>query len=150
MSHANHLKVMVDYCLKDPEIIEKLETLGALDVKTTIECGYFPHTKDDVLVWEGTQEKDRILLTGDFKTIDEHRYKPCHHGGIIIIHHPRPSPDIVFAYVKAFLQSGERKYAKKHVTHITKNAVKIVTHEKEPVIVEFNEDKNLRKIVKGI
>ena len=150
MPKANHIKLMVDYDLKDPQILKKLEELKALDVKTTIECGYPQHTKDPVLIWEGTVEKERILLTANFGDIGENRYTPCKHGGIIIIDHPRPSPDIVYAFVKAFLQSGQRKFAKKHVTHLKRDSIKIVTHEKKPVIVNFDEKPNLRKIVKGI
>jgi hypothetical protein len=150
MPKANHLKLMVDYDLKDPEILEKLEGLGALDVKTTIQCGYFQHTTDPVLIWEGTTKENRILLTANYGDIGENRYAPCKHGGIIIIDHPRPSPDIVFAYVKALLQCGKRKFVKNHVTHLKRDGIKIVTHEKEPVTILFDEKPNLRKIVKGI
>ena len=150
MPQANHIKLMVDYNLIDPEIIEKLESLGALDVKTIIDCGYQQDTKDDILIWQGTLEQNRILLTADFRTINEKKYTPCNHGGIIIIEDPRPSPEKVFAFVKAFLQCGQRKYAKKHVTHLKRDSIKIVTHEKKPVIVDFDKKPNLRKIVSGI
>lgn len=141
---------MVDYDLKDPEILKRLEELKALDVKTTIQCGYPQYTKDPVLIWEGTIEQNRILLTANYGDIGESRYAPCKHGGIIIIDHPRPSADIVYAFVKAFLQCGERRFAKKHVTHLKKDSIKIVTHKENPVIVNFDEKPKLRKIVSGI
>jgi hypothetical protein len=141
---------MVDYDLKDAEILARLEELKALDVKTTVECGYPQHTKDSILVWQGTKDENRILLTANFKDIGESRYTPCKHGGIIIIDHPRPSPDIVFAYMKALLQCGQRKYVKNHVTHLKRDGIKIVTHAKEPVTINYDEEPKLRKIVKGI
>lgn len=150
MPKANHLKLMVDYDLKDARILERLGELGALDVKTTIDCGYPQHATDSELIWQGTVNESRILLTANFRDIGENRYTPCKHGGIIIIDHPRPSPDIVFAYVKALLQSGKRAYAKNHVTHLHKTKITIVTHDKDPVTINFNEEPRLRKIVAGI
>lgn len=149
MPRANHIKLMVDYNLIDPEIIEGLEKLGALDVKTTVDCGFAQNAKDPELI-QGTTEKDRILLTADVNTIDERKYKPCTHGGIMFIDEKRLFPNEVVALVKAFVMCGQRGIAKKHVTHLTKNGAKIITHDKEPVIIDFNENPNLRKIVKGI
>jgi len=60
---GNHLKLMVDYNLKDPEIVSKLNAIGALDVKTTIELGYAQDAKDPHLIWNATVKEDRILLT---------------------------------------------------------------------------------------
>ena len=150
MSQANHLKLMVDYCLKYPDIIAKLETLGPLDIKTTIDCGYSQQTDDDELIWKGTLAHDRILLTRDYGTIRETTYTPCEHGGVIVIHHPRPNADVVHAFMKTLLQCGSRKYAKSHFTHLRKDGIKIVTHDKDPVIIPFDGKPNLKKIVKGI
>jgi len=141
---------MVDYNLKDPDIIQKLNSLGALDVKTTIELGYAQNAKDRELIWGATLKEDRILLTRDYRTIDERKFTPCKHGGVVILHHQRPSADVVQKMVNALLKSGERKHAKGHVTHIKRDGIKIITHDPEPVIVSFDEKPNLRKIVKGI
>lgn len=127
MTHANHLKLMVDYNLKDPYILKALSSFGALDVKTTIECGYSQHTDDDVLV-KGTSEKRRLLLTKDKETIDEIEFPPCTHGGIIIIKDKRPLPENVIAWMKAFIQSGKRSLAKHHVTHLWPDRAVIHTH----------------------
>lgn len=141
---------MVDYCLIDPEILTKLESLGALDVKTIIDCGYPSYTEDAKLVWDGTVKENRVLLTGNYKDINERIYPPCLHGGIILINHPRPTPDIVYAYVKTLLQCGKRKFAKNHVTHLTREAITIVTHDKDSIRVNINEKPSLRKIVSAI
>lgn len=139
---------MVDYNLIDPEIIRGLENFGALDVKTILECGFNQNAKDKELI-KGTSDLDRILLTGDFRSIDENKYKPCEHGGIMIIKEKRPFPSDVIALVKAFLQCGQRRFAKHHVTYLKKDSLKIITHEKDAVIIDFNEHKRLRKIIKG-
>ena len=144
---SNDLKLMVDYCLKDPEIIKELEQFKSLDIKTTIECGYRQNATDKTLIWTGTIAQDRILLTRDFQTIDEHKFTPCRHGGVIIIHHRRPDANVVRSYMKAFLQSGIRKYAKNHVSHLKRDGARIVTH-KEPQVCNYNENPNLRKITK--
>lgn len=133
MTHANHIKLMVDYNLIDPLILECLDRLGALDVKTTIDCGFDPWTKDHVLV-EATGEKRRLLLTKDKESIDEVRYPPCKHGGIIIIDHPRPTPDMVCDWMKAFVQSGQRSYAKNHITYLGRDGFTIYTHQQEPIV----------------
>jgi hypothetical protein len=147
---ANHIKLMVDYCLKEPDILEKLETLSSLDIKTTIDLGYNPDAKDPELIWQGTIEHDRILLTCDYNTIKESKYAPCKHGGIMMIHHKQPTAEIVHAFLKTFLQSGKRKFAKHHFTHLRKDGIRITTHDKDPVIMTFDEYPNLRKIVAGI
>jgi hypothetical protein len=136
VTHANHLKLMVDYNLKDPRIIAELDKLGALDVKTTIDCGYRQNTGDDVLVNTGTVEHKRLLLTKDKESIDEEEYPPCTHGGIIIIKHRRPRPEEVVARVTAFIRSGKRALAKGHVTHLRADGATIYTH-KDPVEVRF-------------
>lgn len=127
MTRANHLKLMVDYNLKDPLILQELDKLGALDVKTTIECGYEQWTHDDILV-KGASEQRRLLLTKDKETIDEIEFPPCTHGGIIIIKDKRPMPENVVAWVKAFVQSGKRALAKHHVTHLLPDRAVIYTH----------------------
>jgi hypothetical protein len=118
---------MVDYNLKDPRILTALSSFGALDVKTTIECGFEQGTHDDVLI-KGTSEKRRLLLTKDKETIDEIEFPPCTHGGIIIIKDKRPMPENVIAWMKAFIQSGKRELAKHHVTHLWPDRAVIHTH----------------------
>jgi hypothetical protein len=127
---------MIDYNLVDPDIISALESLGAVKAKTIIQCGYQENTDDDVLINEGTVEYRRILLTGDKKTITKKKYKPCKHGGVIVIKHPRPDAEKVFAWMKAFIQSGKRAFAVNHFTHLRPDGATIYTH-KEPVEVRF-------------
>lgn len=127
---------MVDYNLKDKAILACLKRLNALDVKTTIECGYDQGTDDPILV-KGTAEKKRLLLTKDRSTIDEFVYPPCSHGGIIIIDHKRPTPDMVCDWMKAFIQSGQRAYAKHHVTYLNGDGFTIKTHSPQPIVGAF-------------
>ena len=141
---------MVDYDLVDVETLAKLNTLGALDIKTTIELGYTSRTKDPQLIWEGTIKEKRILLTADYRTIKASKFIPCKHGGIIVIQHPRPTPELVHAYMKVLLQSGQRKFVKKHFTRINRERLNILTHKAEPVIVEFDGKPNLRKIIQRV
>jgi hypothetical protein len=136
MIHASHVKLMVDYNLKDPLVLECLSKLKALSVKTTIDCGFEQGTKDPVLV-EATREIERLLLTRDKNSIDERLYPPCTHGGIIIIEHPRPTAEMVCAWMKSFVQSGKRAYAKGHVTYLNGDGYKIHTHQSQPITGRF-------------
>ncbi len=135
-THTKHLKVMVDYDLVDADILTALKKIGAVNVKTTIECGYSQGASDKVLV-AGTQAKRRILLTANYNDINERLYEPCFHGGIILINHSRPTSDIVYKRMKAFSESGMRSQAKGHVTYL--NADKAIVHKlnKERIEVVF-------------
>jgi hypothetical protein len=148
VTKTNHIKIMVDYDLIDPEIIKALETFSVLDVKTILQCGHKQHTPDKTLV-DDTDRLDRILLTAD-AGISEKRYKPCEHGGIILIDDPRPTPQKVRAFMKTILQCGERQLCKRHVTRLSKRRIKIFTHDKKPRVVKIHEDERLRRIVQGL
>jgi len=137
VTQTNHLRLMVDYNLVDPDILACLDKLTALKVKTIIECGYSQDTKDEVLVNKGTVEQKRLLLTGDKKTITKRKFKPCEHGGVIVIKDPRPTADKVCAWMKAFVQSGQRALAIGHFTHLRADGATIYTHLKDPVKVKF-------------
>lgn len=137
MTQTNHLKLMVDYNLVDPDILAALEKLNAVKVKTIIECGYHQDTADEVLVNKGTVRQKRILLTGDMRTITRQKYKPCEHGGVIVIKDPRPTAEKIFASMKAFIQSGKRALAINHFTLLRLDGATIFTHHKEPVEVRF-------------
>jgi hypothetical protein len=134
---TTHLKLMIDYNLVDPEILAALEKLNALKVKTILDCGFSQHTGDDTLVNKGTVEHERVLLTRDKRTITKKKYKPCKHGGVIVIKHPRPTADMVFAWMKAFVQSGKRALAKNHFTYLRADGATIYTLSREPVEVRF-------------
>jgi hypothetical protein len=127
---------MVDYDLVDPEILDALRRIKSVSVKTTIECGFDPWTKDGTLV-DATSTKRRLLLTANYRDINERRYKPCLHGGILLIHHPKPSWETVYERMKAFSESGGRSQAKGHVTYL--KAEKAIVHKlfKEVVEVPF-------------
>jgi hypothetical protein len=133
----NHLNLMIDYNLLDPEILAALGRIRALKIKTIIECGFRQDTKDEVLVNRGTVDQKRILLTGDKKTITKKKYKPCNHGGVIVLKHPRPDAANVFASMKAFIQSGQRALAINHFTYLRTNGATIHTLSKDPVELRF-------------
>ena len=122
-----HIKLMIDYNLGSP-VAKALNELGAVKAKTIIEYGFKQHTEDPDLV-AVTDEYGCILLTKDKKTINEHRYPPCKHGGIIIIKEKQPSVQKVFECVKAFCQSGQRELALHHVTHLWDDRAIIHTHK---------------------
>lgn len=133
----NHLNLMIDYNLLDPTILAALRKIGALKIKTIIECGFRQDAKDEVLVNEGTVNLKRVLLTGDKKTITKKKYRPCHHGGVIVLKHPRPDAENVFAAMKAFIQSGQRSLAVNHFTYLRTDGATIHTLNKEPVTLKF-------------
>lgn len=129
-----NLKVMVDEDLFDKEMIAALHQLGsAVDVKKITECNFPSGAKDKALV-AATKGKRRILLTANYKDINERRYPPCKHGGIILIDHPNPSPEVVRSRLKAFCQSGKRSHAKGHVTYL--KADKFTIHKEHNAKIE--------------
>jgi hypothetical protein len=128
-----NLRVMVDEDLFGKEIISALNQLGsAVDVKTIVECNFPTGTKDKILV-AATERKRRILLTANYVDINEHKYPPCEHGGIILIDHPNPSAEVVRSRLKAFCQSGKRSQAKGHVTYLKSDKFTIYKEHKEKV-----------------
>ena len=133
MTQTN-LRVMADEDLLDKRTIAALQKVGsAVDVKTIFECGLRSGTKDKIIV-AATKSKRRILLTANYKDIHERKYKPCEHGGIILIDHPNPSPEVVRDRLKAFCQSGKRSQAKGHVTYL--RADKFIIHKEHNAKVE--------------
>lgn len=138
MTHANHLKVMIDEDFIDPRTIECLKKLSSLKVKTIFECGFQMGEKDAVLI--SSTEDFGVLLTGDKNTIDERKYPPCSHGGIIIVKHKRPSADEICKRMKAFCLSGHRALAKNHVTHLyATHAVIYRCNKKKPITTRFKK-----------
>jgi hypothetical protein len=116
---------MVDEDLIDDAILKALKKIGAaVDAKSLLECN-FPQGTDDKDLVAATKPKRRILLTRNFRNINEHVYPPCGHGGIILIKHPNPTPQVVVSRVKAFCRSGKRSEAKGHVTHLNEDSFKI-------------------------
>jgi hypothetical protein len=128
---------MIDEDLQDQRVIALLSKLKALKVKTTFECGFAQGTEDKTLV-RATGENG-LLLTADKNTIDERKYKPCCHGGIIIVKHKRPTPDELYRRLKAFCQSGKRSLAKNHVTHLYGDRAVIHTHHQDPITVTYKK-----------
>jgi hypothetical protein len=139
---------MVDEDLFGKEIIAALHQLGsAVDVKTIVECDFPTGTKDKALV-AATQRKRRILLTANYNDINERKYPPCEHGGIILIYHPNPSAEVVSSRLKAFCQSGKRSQAKGHVTYLSEDKFKIYKLHEEIIEEKYDEKTGRRKITK--
>jgi hypothetical protein len=124
---------MVDEDLLDQDILEALQQIGSIDVKTIFDCKLPSGTKDHVLV-AATDRQRRLLLTGNYRDIHERKYEPCGHGGIILIKHPRPTAKLVSSRVRAFCKSGKRSLAKRHVTYL--RADKFTIHKLHKEIVE--------------
>jgi len=123
---------MVDEDILGPRVLDALRRIGSVDAKTTFECGLGSGTKDGPLV-AATADKRRLLLTANFRDINERVYEPCGHGGIIIIKHPRPSAEEIYARMKAFCESGKRSEAKGHVTYLRADKFTIHKLHKETV-----------------
>lgn len=135
-TRMNHLKLMVDYDLVDPNILAALSRISSVNAKTTIECGFRQDASDKVLV-AATETEKRILLTANYNDINEREYPPCFHGGIILINHPRPNADVVHDRVKAFSQSGSKSQARGHVTYLNRDKAIIHKLHQEKIEVKF-------------
>jgi hypothetical protein len=143
-----NLKLMVDEDLLDKRTVAALHEVGAaVDVKTMLECNYPLGTKDYILV-AATVEKRRILLTANYNDINENKYPPCGHGGIILIDHPRPSPDEVISRLKSFCRSGKRSQAKGHVTYLRADGFTIHKLHREKVEGRYDEKRTAHRAAK--
>jgi len=123
---------MVDEDLLDAKIIQALEKLSGVDVKTLLNCGFSQGAKDHTLV-AATARQKRVLLTANFRDIHERKYPPCQHGGIILIRHPRPDAKVVTARLKAFCRSSQKSLAQGHVTYLKDNGFTIHKLHREVV-----------------
>jgi len=123
----HHLKLIVDYNL-NPAAIEGLNGIGSVKAKRTTDYGFSEGADDKDLVYN---EKGCVLLTGDFRTIDEAKYPPCNHEGIIILREQRASPEKIVACVKAFARSGYRKETSHNVVHLWEKKAVIHKHDKQ-------------------
>lgn len=122
----HHLKLLVDYCVQAKLAAQKLNTLPKASAITTIDAGLRGHSADDDIVALGRLE-DRIIVTGDFRTMNEHFYPPCTHGGILLIRE-EPTADKVYKLVRSFMLSGQRMKAAHCVTHLWSDRCRINTH----------------------
>lgn len=126
MAYTKYLKIIVDEDLLDPDIIDALKGIGVLHVKTLLECDLSCGTKDGPLVARA-KAKERLLLTANYVDINERRFPPCTHGGIISIDHKQPTAKIVRERIKAFCASGKKSSAKGHVTYLKEG--KFIIHK---------------------
>jgi hypothetical protein len=118
---------MVDYCL-NPAAIEGLNDIGSVKAKRTTDYGFPQGADDKDLVYN---KKRCVLLTGDFRSIDEEKYPPCQHEGIIILKEQRASPEKIVACVKAFSRSGYRKETSHNVVYLWEDKAIIHKHNKQ-------------------
>jgi predicted nuclease of predicted toxin-antitoxin system len=133
---SRRLRLMVDYNLGQP-VADALNNIGrSVKAQTITQYGFRQDAKDEDLI-QATNGLKCILVTRDKNSINEILYKPCTHGGIIIIKHKRPSVDDVRGHIKAFCQSGSRSLAIHGVTHLYKDHAVVHTHDEEPRIVQL-------------
>lgn len=130
----NHIKLMVDWNFGQ-SYVDALNRIGTVKARLITDCGFTMRAKDCDLVC-ATLDQDCILLTRDKNSINEKTYRPCTHGGIIIIEKARPFVEEVSAWVGAFCRSGRRALAAHAVTHLSKDGAVIYTHG-ERVEVSF-------------
>lgn len=126
MAYTKYLKIMVDEDLLDPDIVGALKGVGVLHVKTLFECELRQGAKDTALV-DKARAKRRLLLTANYVDINERKFPPCTHGGIILIDHKQPTAKIVRDRIKAFCASRQKSSAKGHVTYLKEG--KFVIHK---------------------
>ena len=123
----HHLKLMVDYNL-NPAAIDGLNQIGSVKAKRTTDYGFPQGATDNDLIYN---DKRCVLLTGDFRSIDEETYPPCKHEGIIILKERRASPEKIVACVKAFSRSGYRKETSHNVIYLWEKKAIIHKHDKQ-------------------
>ena len=129
----SHIKLMIDHNFGKP-VADQLNTIGPIKAATTLEYG-FPQNADDEDIIASTEEHNCLLLTHDFNSINETKYPPCTHGGIIIFKHKQWFPETVREAVNALCLSGRRKEAEHSVTYLFSDRA-IMHRHSEPFYLE--------------
>lgn len=123
----SRFKLMVDNDFGKP-VADAVNGLGSnVTAKTTVEHGHPSDEDDDVLVAYGAQH-NCVLLTHDKNTINERKFPPCKHAGIIIVKEKHWFPESIVAGIKALRQSGRGGLVSHHVTHLFPDKAIIHTH----------------------
>jgi hypothetical protein len=125
---VTRIRLLIDHNFGQP-VADKLNELKYVSAITTIESGFSQRRSDADLV-SFTTEDGCVFITHDHNTINEHRYPPCSHGGIIVIQGDW-FPETVLAMFKKLWNSGSRRLIQSHVTRlrIEENSGEIHTHE---------------------
>lgn len=112
----SHIRLMIDHNFGKP-VADQLNTIGSVKAATTLEYG-FRQDADDEDIIASTEAFRCLLLTHDFNSINETKYPPCTHGGIIIFKQKKWFPESVREAVKALCLSGARRVAEHSVTYL--------------------------------
>jgi hypothetical protein len=126
---------MIDETFGEP-VASALNRIKSVKARTTVDYGYRTGEEDAELVG-GTVANHCLLLTHDRNTINEYRYPPCNHGGIIIFKGDWDQQKI-YNRVRAFCLSGAKSRALHAVTHLYENHAVIHTHN-EQIEVRFKK-----------
>jgi hypothetical protein len=118
---------MIDYAFGEP-VANALNAIRVVNAKTTIEHGFRQNAEDEEII-RNIADDGYLFLTHDRNTIDERRFPPCSHGGIIIIRDKRWSEEKVFQRVRDFCLSGQKKLAPHCVTYLHEKGAIIHTHD---------------------
>lgn len=128
----SRFKLMVDNDF-GPTVAEAVNRIGSnVTAKTSIENGFPDDAEDEKLV---AHDKNWIVLTHDGNTLNERRFPPCSHDGIIIIKEKRWFPESVVACLKALRKSGKASRVAHHVTHLFPDKAIVKTHKGDEVII---------------
>jgi hypothetical protein len=133
---ASHLNLMVDENFGKPVADGVNKHIGSIKAKTIFDFGFRQGTKDRILIAQ-TNRLGQVLLTFDQNSIDERRYPPCTHGGIIIVKDKHWTTESVVSDLKAFTYSGSRKLTAHCVTHLFKDRAVIHQHDGKVDEVKF-------------
>jgi hypothetical protein len=118
---------MIDHVFGKP-VADILSDIRVVDTKTTLEHGFRPHAEDEEII-RNIADDGYIFLTHDRNTIDEYRFPPCSHGGIIIIRDKRWTEEKVLERIRDFCQCGYKKLAPHSVTYLHAEGAIIHTHD---------------------
>ncbi len=129
----SRFKLMVDNDFGKP-VADAVNEIGSnVTAKTTVENGHDADEDDDVLIAYGA-EKNWILLTHDKNTINERKFPPCNHAGIIIIKEEFWFPETIVASLRALRSSGKGSLVSHHVTHLFPDKAIIHTHTGKEIV----------------
>jgi hypothetical protein len=123
---VSRFKLMVDSDF-GPQVVDAVNKIGSnVIAKLYTDFGLAENAADAKLV---AYNRNWVVLTHDHQTLNERRFPPCGHSGIIIVRDPRWFPETVVASLKALRQSGKAHRVSHHVTHLYPDKAIVHTHK---------------------
>lgn len=141
------MELVLDECILNKKLRKQFRESDHYDHLTCFEVGYKSGDEDEILI-EIATKANRLVLTIDFSTITEDKFRPCTHSGILSFDRNKITPEYIMPRLEALRKLELVDKAIGHFTYLNDDGIKIVTH-KETIERNFDDYEELRNIERG-